>query len=505
MACTTARPVDMQATYPPAAVYSTRPAGAAAFVAGVPSPALRATVESSAAARGIALHADGRLGLVARFVADGSDRAGMAELAARHLGVSDPVLDASLLPLPGDPAAALAPLFAAKFGLHAFTHFGVAVVARDGQRWLSLVLTVRRLALEPVARSVPQNTPIQLHGWLPDGVINPRVELLLASAPRALLSLGSDREFSVRLPTPRSGLYRIEIAADTESGSVTLAKLPVYVGTPVPPRIEPPRARQAYDLAALRARVFASLNRERQRVGLAALTGDTRLDAIAQQHSLDMIDHGFIGHESPRTGDPKQRVSRAGLSPALVLETLARGADATGLEASVVDPSGEGRNLLTQGVTHVGIAVVAVPDAHGSTLLATELFAQLAALPDPAAATPRLLSQLNVARAKRGNSPLSLDAGLSEVAARAAQRFMSDPALTEQQVIDAAQRELGEFSLAYRRVNALLTVTHDVEDAAALEPALDARAGGLGIGIVQGERAEHGVVLAVVMIVGVRR
>jgi uncharacterized protein YkwD len=396
-------------------------------------------------------------------------------------------------------------LFAAKLGVQTFTHYGAALVTRDGKRWLSLVLTVRRLALEPVPRSVPANTPIQLHGRLPDGVVNPRVELLLASAPRALLPLGSGPEFSVQLPTPRSGLYRIEIAADTDSGSVTLAKLPVYVGTPVPPRIELPPARQAYDFAALRARVFASINRERQRVGLPALARDSRLDAIAQQHSLDMIDRGFIGHRSPGTGDPKQRVSRAGLSPALVLETLARGADGAALEASAVDPSGEGRNLLTRGVTHVGIGVVAVPDAYGPMLLATELFAQLAAPPDAAAATPRLLSQLNVARAKRGNDPLSLDPALSEVAARAAQRFMSDPSITEQQVIDTAQRELTKFSLAYRRVNALLTLTHDVDDAASLEPALDARAAGLGIGIVEGQRAEHGAVLAVVMIVGVRR
>jgi hypothetical protein len=91
------------------------------------------------------------------------------------------------------------------------------------------------------------------------------------------------------------------------------------------------------------------------------------------------------------------------------------------------------------------------------------------------------------------------------VARQAAQRFLAQPDATEQEVVDATDRELGKFSLAYRRVNALLAVTHRLEDAATLEPALDPQAGGLGLGIALGRRAEQSGVLAIVMIVGVRR
>jgi uncharacterized protein YkwD len=218
-----------------------------------------------------------------------------------------------------------------------------------------------------------------------------------------------------------------------------------------------------------------------------------------------MSANAFIGHESPRTGEPKQRVERAGLAPLLLLETIARGADEQALADSAADRAGEGRNLLARAITHVGIGIATVPDGHGSTLVATELFAQLTPSADLAAATPRLLSLVNEARVQRGAQPVPLDPGLSEVAHQAAQRFIGQADATEQSVLDATDRELGKFSLVYRRVNALLSVTEHLEDAATLEPALDSQAGGLGIGIAKGHRPDRGAALAIVMIVGIRR
>jgi hypothetical protein len=159
---------------------------------------------------------------------------------------------------------------------------------------------------------------------------------------------------------------------------------------------------------------------------------------------------------------------------------------------------------LSPSVTHVGIGVTAMYDPHGPTLVATELFIEQPERVEPVTATPKLLALVNEARMKRGTTTLALDAGLCEVARAAAQQFMGDPAASEQSVLAAADRELGRFSLAYRRVNALLAVTAKLEDAAFLEPVLAADAGGLGIGIAQGTRAGADT-LAVVMVVGTRR
>jgi hypothetical protein len=120
-------------------------------------------------------------------------------------------------------------------------------------------------------------------------------------------------------------------------------------------------------------------------------------------------------------------------------------------------------------------------------------------------AKPRLLSLVNGARVQRGSAAIALDQGLSEVAEQAARRFVNEPTLTEQNVVEATDRELGRFSLAYRRVSALLTVGQRLEDAASLEPVLDPQVGGVGIGIAAGQRPDRGSILAIVVLVGIRR
>jgi uncharacterized protein YkwD len=503
-------PLVWQSTGASATAYSGASSGEACFAAGAPSPALRAAVDSSAAARGVVLRGDGRLGQLARLLVDAHDPSAppdprLLELSARQKGVFDPILEGLVVPVADAPASALAPLMAAKLDEQPFTHYGAALSEQHGRRWLAVVLSSRRLELEPVPRALPTAAPIRLRGRLPGGFSRPRVELLADGAPRAVLSLGAGPEFDVQVPTPRSGLYRVEIVGDAPAGATLLAKLLVYVGTPLPTRLALQSAPRVQDLVPLRAALVANINRTREQAGLPALSADARLDEIAQQHSLDMLEHGFVAHQSPRSGDPKQRVSRAGLSPGLVLETIARAADARTLTESALTPVGEGRNLLARDVTHLGVGIVMLPDAHGATFLATELFAQLVPAIDLATATPRLLSLVNAARVRRGTSTLALDAGLCEVARQAAQRFLAEPDASEQDVVDATDRELGKFSFAYRRVNALLAVTHRLEEAATLEPALDPQAGGLGLGVALGQRGERNGVLAIVMIVGVRR
>src|SRR5262249_39683472 len=163
-------------------------------------------------------------------------------------------------------------------------------------------------------------------------------------------------------------------------------------------------------------------------------------------------------HDSLRSGDPKLRVTRAHLPAALVLETIARGGEPSALEASAAAPAGELRNLLSRSITHVGIGLTALPDPHGPLLVATELFIEQPAPVGAAAATPRLLALVNDARWKRGTATLALDSGLCEVARHAAERFSREPSVTEQTVLADADRELGRFALAYRRVNALVAV-----------------------------------------------
>ena len=469
---------------------------------------LESAIEISADSHGFSLQRDPRLSQLARFIAytdaPHAPPTRLVELASRQLGMFDPSFDTIFFPVTAELARS--PLPAAivqKLRAQPFTHYGAFLLERSGRRWLTVVLTERRLALEPVPRSIAAGTPIRLRGRLPEEFRQPTVEVL-TDRSRSVVPLGSSREFSVQLPTPTAGIYRLEILAQGKLAGVVLAKLPIYVGVPVPHEIALPEHERGYDFAAIAQQVFLSINRERAAAGLPALRRDPRLDALALQHSLDMRDHDFVGHKSARTGDPAQRVARAQLPAALVLETIARGGEPSALEASTAAPSGEVRNLLSPSITHAGIGVTAMYDPHGPTLVATELFIEQPERVEPITATPKLLALVNEARMKRGTTTLALDAGLCEVARQAVQKFMADPGASEQSVLAAADRELGRFSLAYRRVNALLAVTARLEDAAFLEPVLAADAGGLGIGIAQGPRSGTET-LAVVMVVGTRR
>ncbi|MET0390498.1 MAG: CAP domain-containing protein [Polyangiales bacterium] len=463
-------------------------------------------IRSSAEVHRLTLAPDARLDRLAQLAAAVDDglSARQLEFEARKLGLYDPRFVVLTQPVPerltGSPFAAA---LTHELALQRFTHYGAIAHDRRGQRSVTLVLSVRPIRLGPLPSSVPVGTPLRLRGRLPDGFKNARVELI-DTGNRVIVPLGAASDLSVQLPATRPGLHRVAVLADGARGAEVLAKLPIYVGMAFPRELEPDSFAQHFDEAAVAERVFASINRERAKASLPPLRRDPRLDSVALQHSTDMRDHDFLGHSSPQGGDPKQRVARAGLPTSLVLETIARAGDPAALEASGSAPAGELRNMLSRSVTHVGLGIVVQQDAHGPILIATELFVELPEPVELASATPQLLSLVNEARVKRAARTVVLDSGLSAIAAQAAERFVRDASTTQESILADTDRELGRFSLAYRRVHGLLVIAQRLQDVATLEPVLDPEAAGLGIGIARGERGGASV-MAVVLLVGTRR
>lgn len=468
-------------------------------------PEVARFLEDVADARGFSLHADARL---AQLAEQHSERGGRVspiqlELAVRRLGIYDPRYHVFTQAIPGDLAhSGLNTLLEDALRVHGFTHYGAVWGERAGVRTLTVVLSARRVWLSPLPSSVPLHSTLHLRGRLLDAFHNLRVEVLSDSG-RAFIPVSTGSEISVQLPAARTGLHRIELRGERDKGMETLAKLPVYVDEPFP-GAPSERAGGEHDIGAIAQRVFASINRARAQAGLPPLERDARLDSLAHAHSVDMRDHDFVDHASARTGDAVQRVAQAGLPTPLVLESVARAPNPTALEAGPETPANELGNMLSRQVTHVGIGIAVQRDAYGELWIATELFVELPERLDIAGAAPRLLGLLNEARVGRGASTVALDQGLCSVALRAAEHFVNDPSATERAILAQADKELLRFSLSYRRVNALLALTPRLQDAASLEPALDPDASGIGIGIVQGNRAGASVV-AIVLILGTRR
>jgi uncharacterized protein YkwD len=481
--------------------------GEPAFVERVKSPALRAAVESGARAQSVQLEGDGRLARLAVYAAEhaaqGRLPGRLVEELARHFGLFDPIVEVMLLDVPREsPSEPLLAALGQTLSGRAFTHYGAALHGDGEHTWLAVALSERQLALDPVPSVLAVNAPLRLRGVLPEGFAQPRIDVMSEDARRTLLSAGSQREFNVLLPTGRKGTYQVEVLGDGPSGTVVLAKLPIYIGTKAPLAFEQLRNEPSRDLRQLRSELVQAIQAQRRAAGLPSLVQHAALDAIAERHCLDMRDHGFVAHESLRTGSPAERVKNAGLTSSLVLENILRGRDLRSLEPG--PQSAEQQNLMHREVTHVGVGLVEASDVHGPLLLATEVFVRLEQSLDASLAEPNLLSELNAARAQRGYPALALDRDLSDVARSGAQEFFTDPHATEQSVVDHTHQQLARFGVAYSRVNAVLAVTRELTQVATLEPTLDPAARGVGIGIAQGER-EGGRVLAVMVVVAYPR
>jgi len=224
------------------------------------------------------------------------------------------------------------------------------------------------------------------------------------------------------------------------------------------------------------------------RAGAPPLELHDGLAAVAEAHCRDMVAGGFVGHESPTTGTPAMRITAAGLASGLMLENVGRGYSASELHRGLMDSPGHRANIVDARVTHLGIAVVAVPDGDRTAFLVTQVFTQMIGRVDTAAAPAQLVQAINEGRRARRTAAVASDELLAQAAQEAAEAYFADPTLTEQDVTDRASAALRRFAIAYRRVGALMTIVTRIEDAGRLEPTFDPDVTTLGIGVAQGTR-----------------
>lgn len=257
----------------------------------------------------------------------------------------------------------------------------------------------------------------------------------------------------------------------------------------------------APDVTRARVDLLERLNAERASKGLAPLEADPVLDRIALAHSEDMRDAHFVGHDSPTTGTPADRVERAGLGRMAVLENVARGVDTEALWTSFQTIS-QRDNMRNPQSTHTGIGIaIERTEDGGWLLLATQVFVQLAREIDVAAAPARVRAIVDEARRKRAVGALRGDPKLDEVADQAAREFFEMPNASEADIVGRANQRLAPLGATYRKVGTVTALVRVLEESAGLEPSLDAEAKALGIGVAQGERAGAGPhAIAVVLI-----
>lgn len=484
--------------------------GEAVLSEGPTGDAVRAGVASASATHEMAIEGDPRLARLAQWVADRLGPDGepppneIVEFFARHLGLVEPVPHIMVL---GQPADSLEEGIASSVGQfmnrQTYNRWGAAVVERAGLSVAVVMLSWRWVELEPVPRQVGEGDPIAVRGRLIGDHRNPAVVVAQPDGQVRRLPAGSGPDFDVRVPTGAEGTYQVEVVGRGEHGDTVIANFPVFVGTEIPRQVRLSGVADGggRDVESVRRELIEMLNETRRGAGLPELTEHAGLREVALGHSRDMVANDYIGHQSPRSGTPADRVRTSGLQSGLVLENIGRGYSAAEIHRGLMESPGHRANLVNPDVSHVGIGVVAQPEGARSAFIVTEVFVRMAERVDLAGAPSTIVDLINRSRSARGAPPVEIQDHLSEAAQNAATEFFADPGLSQQDTVDDASASLRRFAIAYRRLGGVMAIVADVSEAGALEPTLDPDVRHIGIGVAQGTRPDTGPnAIAVVII-----
>ena len=133
------------------------------------------------------------------------------------------------------------------------------------------------------------------------------------------------------------------------------------------------------------------MNEHRVSIGLAPLTWDVRVAAVAQAHSQDMVDRNFFSHTNPDGQSPFDRLTAAGISYSWAGENIAYGyPTASSVLAAWLNSPGHRANIENPNYTQHGVGLVNTYWTHVFIKPATPAAASFAraAAPAPGATPP---------------------------------------------------------------------------------------------------------------------
>ncbi len=499
---------------PSVATYTTAPSDGVMVRGGGDTEAVTRAVAAAGTTRGVTLIGDARLATLSEWLANELGPGGepppseVIDFFAWNLGLTDPTPHVIVHGLPDRASVEENVQRSVERFLERqrYTHWGAVVMPRNGLWIVVVTLSWRFGTVEPIDRELPSGAPIVVRGSLSEGFSNPLIVVESPSGDVQRLPAGSGPGFDVRVPVDTTGTFQVEVLARGSLGESVVANFPVFVGSHAPTSVSltpEPTTTGDTDVASVRTELLRLLNETRRGSGLPELVCDERVDAVALAHSVDMREHDYLGHQSPTTGTPADRVTGAGLHSGLVLENIGRDYTAAGIHRGLLASPGHRANLVSSGVNTCGIGVVA-DEADGRTaFIATEVFLRFAQAIDVAAGPAEVLAAINTARAARGATALEAEENLRAAAQEAAEAFFSEPTLTQSDVVDRAGAGLRRFAMLFRRIGGVMAVVTSLDEASTLEPTFEEDLDYVGIGVAQGTRADTGEnAIAVVIMLG---
>lgn len=430
-------------------------------------------------------------------------RGEVVEFLARWHGLVEPqpAMFVAQAGTPEELARAIAEMVGDGVGRVPYNRMGVASREVPGGHRAVALVSMRWVEVDPVPARLEVGDSFTLRGRLSGPFRSPRVVVTDPTDRTRELPAEGSTSFTAELPTEAAGMLGVEVLAESDRGVMVLANFPLWVGQD-PPRsvVLAPDGGGGGGASAVGDELFRLANQARHARGLPPLERTAELDRVAVAHSAHMHEEGYVGHTSPSTGTPSDRLRRAGVRSALVLENIGRGYSAREIHEGLMLSPGHRGNLLHTGATHVGIGVVEEAEGERHAFLATEVFIQIPRRVDPGTSARELVRKVNQRRQARGAEPVAFDEGLSRMAQQTVNRFLQQ-GLPQADAVGALNRELEPYGLAYRRVAVLFAATTSIDETAAMEPLLDPSVRVLGVGVAQGDHPEIGHTALVTIVV----
>jgi len=139
--------------------------------------------------------------------------------------------------------------------------------------------------------------------------------------------------------------------------------------SPTPPPVTPAPALPTA-LTVAEQHIFTAINAERTSRGLAPLVLDPALVELARRKSQDMVDNGYVGHQSPVYGSPFEMMRAAGIRYNFAGENIARTTTPANAVRLFMNSNPHRNTLLNHRFSRTGIGVVQV----GRQIFVTQMF-----------------------------------------------------------------------------------------------------------------------------------
>ncbi len=194
-----------------------------------------------------------------------------------------------------------------------------------------------------------------------------------SGAPRSVPTSRQGDRIRARFVLDRPGGFTVQLLLDVATGPRPALEAHVYAD------VEPPASASSEkvpgeDAGGTRTgteALVAMVSGVRALEGLAPLTHDARLDALALEHARRMKAAHTVGHDVG-DGDPAERLQNAGLSAREAGENVAHAETVRLAHRALWASPSHRANLLRASFSHVGIAVLDDPDG---SIWACEVFA----------------------------------------------------------------------------------------------------------------------------------